>query len=194
MSGSYVRNRIPLAYVNVSDYQVKCLKTDCEDKGEPLNVWSLMSYIGIVDNKPQRLSCKLFFSEYSIVSKEREESLLETLNDSNLTISEKGNVAFLDYSKVCFKIGGKKLTYDEFCQYQLPEGCVFHQVFDNGYSYIGSDPFKVTSKEYADVAIKTAKERNYVWFEWIHGFRCDDDFCIYVPYGKDKHFSEVSNT
>lgn len=193
MSGRWVKCHVPLAYVNVSDYQFKDMKK-LEEKGEPLKVWSMIPYIGIVGNKPQKLGCTLIFSEYSVIVKEREKSLLETLNDSNLTISEKGNIAFLDYSKVCFKIDSKKLTYDEFCQYQLPKGKVFHEVFDNGYSYCGSDPFRGTSKKYADTAIKVAKKLNHVWFGWTYGFRCDDDFCIDVPYGKDECYSEISNT
>ena len=193
MSGRWVKSHTPLAYVNVSDYQFNELKK-LEEKGQPLKVWSLTPYIGIIDNKPQKLGCTLIFSEYSVVDKERVESLLETLNDSNLTINCKGSIAFLNYSKVCFKINGKKLTYDEFCQYQLPKGQVFHEVFDNGYSYCGSEPLRVTSKKYAEIAIGVAKKLNHVWFGWTYGFRCDDDFCIYVPYGKDERYSEVSDT
>lgn len=183
----------PCAYILASDYDIRELKKQ-EAKGEPLEKWHLTNYIGIVGDEPIKLGCTLVFSEYKVVSKEREESLLETLKEHNLAINKNGSICFYDYSKICFEIDGNILTYDEFCQYQLPEGQVFKFVHDNGYSYIGSNPFHGTAKQYADNAISAAKKLGHIWGGWCYGFRLNDIYCIDVPYGKDESYSEVSNT
>lgn len=67
-------------------------------------------------------------------------------------------------------------------------------VFDNGYSYIGSKPFYGDNKDYADTAIRIAKKKGYLWFNWSMGFRLDDSFAIHVGYGKDESYSEISNS
>lgn len=183
----------PCAYILASDYSIRQIE-ELRAKGEPLEKWSLVNQIGIVDDEPIKLGCTLVFSEYKVVSKEREESLLETLKEHNLTINDKGSICFYDYSKIMFEIDGNVLTYDEFCQYELPEGQVFKYVHDNGYSYIGSNPFYGTAKQYADNAISVAKKIGSIWGGWMYGFRLNDIYCIDVPYGKDESYSCVSNT
>ena len=183
----------PCAYILASDYSIRQIE-ELRAKGMPLEKWSLIDQIGIVGDEPIKLGCTLVFSEYKVISKEREESLLETLKEHNLAINDKGAICFYDYSKICFEIDDNVLTYDEFCQYELPEGKVFKFVYDNGYSYIGSNPFHGTAKQYADRAIGAAKDIKHIWGGWMHGFRLNDIYCIDVAYGKDESYSCVSNT
>ena len=67
-------------------------------------------------------------------------------------------------------------------------------VFDNGYSYYGSHPFKGDAKKYADTAIKVAEKLRYLWFSWTMGFRLNNLLNVDVVYGKDESYSVVSNT
>lgn len=150
--------------------------------------------IAIVDNVPQKASCKIIFTNYRILNKEEEKDVLDTLKRSNLTINDKGFISFLDYKKVCFEVNGDILPYDNFCKYELPKGQVFKLVFDNGYSYYGSEPFKGNAKKYADTAIKVAEKLRYLWFSWTMGFRLNNLLNVDVVYGKDESYSVVSNT
>lgn len=155
---------------------------------------SFISLIAIVDNVPQKASCEIIFTNYRILNKEEEKDVLDTLKRSNLTINDKGFSSFLDYKKVCFEVDGNILTYDDFCKYELPKGQVFKMVFDNGYSYYGSEPFKGNAKKYADTAIKVAEKLRYLWSGWAMGFRLNSLLNIDVVYGKDESYSVVSNT
>lgn len=150
--------------------------------------------IAIVDNVPQKASCKIIFTNYRILNKEEEKDVLDTLKRSNLTINDKGFISFLDYKKVCFEVDGNILPYDDFCKYELPKGQVFKLVFDNGYSYYGSEPFKGDAKKYADTAISVAEKVGYLWGGWTMGFSLNSLLCIDVAYGKDETYSVVSNT
>lgn len=178
-----------LAYVICSDYQYEQLVKDGAKR-----LRSPSPYIAIINEEVVVLDSELMITQYMIVSAERNESLMETLNEHNLTINEKGQVCFLDYSQIDFKVDGNILTYNDFCRYELPEGQVFKFVHDNGYSYIGSSPFRGTAKEFADGAIALAKKKGYVWFWWMCGRRFDEDFCIDVSYGRDESYSCVSNS
>lgn len=60
---------------------------------------SFIPLIAIVDNVPQKASCKIIFTNYRILNKEEEEDALDTLKRSNLTINDKGFISFLDYKK-----------------------------------------------------------------------------------------------
>lgn len=181
------------AYLPVSGYWLKQLEK-MKEKGEQLYSFDMSKQIGIVNNEAKKLGYKLIFSDYKVVNQEREENLLETLKESNFAINNKDRVCFDDYSKVCFEIDGNILSYDEFCRYELPEGKVFKKVFDNGYSYIGSEPFRVSAKQYADSAINATKQIGYIWSGWRYGYRLNDVFCIDVPYGEDESYHEVSFT
>ena len=150
--------------------------------------------VAIVDNVPQKASCKIIFTKYRILNKEEEKDALDILKRSNLTINDKGFISFLDYKKICFEVDGNILPYDDFCKYELPEGQVFKTVFDNGYSYYGSHPFKGDAKRYADTAIKVAEKLGYLWFSWTMGFRLNNLLNVDVVYGKDETYSVVSNT
>lgn len=150
--------------------------------------------IAIVDNVPQKASCKIIFTNYRILNKEEEKDVLDTLKRSNLTINDKAFISFLDYKKICFEVDGNILPYDNFCKYELPKGQVFKLVFDNGYSYYGSEPFKGNAKKYADTAIKVAEKLRYLWFSWTMGFRLNNLLNVDVVYGKDESYSVVSNT
>lgn len=155
---------------------------------------SFTSLIAIVDNVPQKAGCEIIFTKYRILNEEEEKDVLDTLKRSNLTINDKGFISFLDYKKICFEVDGNILSYDDFCKYELPEGQVFKTVFDNGYSYYGSEPFKGDAKRYADTAIKVAEKQGYLWFSWTMGFRLNNLLNVDVVYGKDETYSVVSNT
>lgn len=155
---------------------------------------SFIPLIAIVDNVPQKASCKIIFTNYRILNKEEEEDALDTLKRSNLTINDKGFVSFLDYKQICFEVDGNILPYDDFCRYELPENQVFQTVSDNGYSYYGSHPFKGDAKKYADTVIKVAEKLGYLWFSWTMGFRLNNLLNVDVVYGKDESYSVVSNT
>ena len=155
---------------------------------------SFIPLIAIVDNVPQKASYEIIFTNYRILNKEEEKDVLDTLKRSNLTINDKGFISFLDYKQIYFEVDGNILPYDDFCKYELPEGQVFKMVFDNGYSYYGSEPFKGDAKKYADTAIKVAEKIGYLWFSWTMGFRLNNLLNVNVVYGKDESYSEVSNT
>lgn len=155
---------------------------------------SFTSLIAIVDNVPQKASCEIIFTDYRILNKEEEKDALAALKRSNLTINDKGFISFLDYKKICFEVDGNILTYDDFCKYELPKGKVFKTVFDNGYSYYGSEPFKGDAKKYADTVIRIAEKIGYLWFSWTMGFRLNNLLNVDVVYGKDETYSVVSNT
>ena len=155
---------------------------------------SFIPLIAIVDNVPQKASCKIIFTNYRILNKEEEEDALDTLKRSNLTINDKGFISFLDYKQICFEVDGNILPYDDFCKYQLPKNKVFKLVFDNGFSYHGSEPFKGDAKKYADTAIRVAEKIGYLWFSWRMGFTLNNLLNIRVVYGKNESYSEISNT
>lgn len=150
--------------------------------------------IAIVDNVPQKASCKIIFTNYRILNKEEEKDVLDTLKRSNLTINDKGFISFLDYKQICFEVDGNILPYDDFCKYQLPKNKVFKLVFDNGFSYYGSEPFKGNAKKYADTAIRVTEKIGYLWFSWRMGFTLNNLLNVSVVYGKDENYSEISNT
>lgn len=155
---------------------------------------SFIPLIAIVDNVPQKVSSKIFFTNYRVLNKEEEKYALDTLKRSNLAINDKGNISFLDYKQICFEVDGNILSYDDFCKYELPKEKVFKTVFDNGYSYYGSHPFKGNAKKYADSAISVAEKVGYLWGGWTMGFSLNNLLCIDVAYGKNESYSMVSNT
>jgi hypothetical protein len=179
------------AYLPVSELWLKQLE-NMKEKGEQLYTFDMSKQIGIVNEEAVKIGYKLIFADFEVVNQEREQDLLEILKECNFAMNSKNRVCFNDYSKVCFEIDGNILSYDEFCRYELPEGRVFKRVFDNGYSYIGSEPFRVSAKQYADSAINAAKKIGRIWSGWQHGYRLNDVFCIDVPYGKDESYHEVS--
>lgn len=155
---------------------------------------SFISLIAIVDNVPQKASNKIIFTNYRILNEEEEKDALDTLKRSNLTINDKGFISFLDYKQICFELDGNILPYDDFCKYQLPKNKVFKLVFDNGFSYHGSEPFKGDAKKYADTAIRVAEKIGYLWFSWRMGFTLNNLLNVRVVYGKNESYSEISNT
>lgn len=154
----------------------------------------ICSLIAIIDNIPQKASCEITFTDYRILNKDEEKEALDTLKRNNLTINDKGLISFIDYKKICFEVDGNILTYDDFCKYELPKNKVFRMVFDNGFSYHGSEPFKGDAKKYADTAIRVAEKIGYLWFSWTMGFRLNNLLNVDVVYGKDESYSVVSNT
>lgn len=71
---------------------------------------------------------------------------------------------------------------------------MFKLIFDNGYSYYGSEPFKGNAKKYADTAIRVAEKVGYLWGGWTMGFSLNNLLCVHVSYGKNESYSVVSNT
>lgn len=193
MNGTWVSEKVlaPVAYITVSEYTFKHLNF-CKDNGARLAIREMNNIIGVVGDEAKKLGFDLVISNFNTITTEQEKNLLETLKKNNFALNAKGRVCFYDLQDICFEIEGNILSYDEFCKYELPEGKVYKRVYDNGYSYIGSDPFHVTSKGYADAAIKAAKEIDCVWSGWQHGFRLNKVFCIDVAYGNDESYHEVS--
>lgn len=183
----------PLAYVYFNKYNGERF---LKEQGVALSgsFVSFIPLIAIVDNVTRKVSSKIFFTNYRILTEEEEKDALDTLKRSNLTINNKGNISFLDYKQICFEVDGNILSYDDFCKYELPKGKVFKTVFDNGYSYYGSYPFKGNAKRYADTAISVAEKVGYLWGGWNMGFSLNNLLCVDVSYGKDESYSVVSNT
>ena len=176
----------------LSDYQMKEL---CKGEGEKYELHSMLPFIAIVNFVPKKLLCGIEFKIWRKATGDEIEEILDTLENYNLKINEKNNYCFRDYDKICFHVGDKKMSYEEFINdFKLPKGYVFHEVFDNGYSYIGSEPFYGDNKDYADTAIRIAKKKSHLWFNWSMGYRLDDSFAIHVGYGKDESYSEISNS
>ena len=185
-------DKYDFGFLWLSDYQFKKLSEGDEDKYE---LHSMLPFIAIVNFEPKKLLCGIEFEIYRDATSDEVEKILGILESYNLGFNDKGNYCFRDYDKICFHVGDKKMSYDEFVNdFKLPKGNVFHEVFDNGYSYIGSKPFYGDNKDYADTAIRTAKKKGYLWFNWSMGFRLDDSFAIHVGYGKDESYSEISNS
>lgn len=183
-----------VGYLFLSDYQIEKLKEGADGK-EVYQVQSMNPFIAIVSDVPKKLLCQIEFEIWRKATKEEVENIHSILEQHNIIINDKGNFCFRDYDKICFHVGDKKMSYDEFVNdFKLPKGNVFHEVFDNGYSYIGSKPFYGDNKDYADTAIRIAKKKGYLWFNWSMGFRLDDSFAIHVGYGKDESYSEISNS
>ena len=184
----------PLAYVYFTKYNGESF---LREQGIALSgsFSSFIPLIAIVDDVPQKvMNYKIIFTNYRILNEEEEKGVLDTLKRSNLTINNKGNISFLDYKQICFEVDGNILPYDDFCKYELPKGQVFKTVFDNGYSFYGSYPFKGNAKKYADTAISVAEKVGYIWGGWTMGFRLNNLLCVDVSYGKDESYSVVSNT
>lgn len=184
----------PLAYVYFTKYNGESF---LREQGIALSgsFSSFIPLIAIVDDVPQKvMNYKIIFTNYRILNEEEEKGVLDTLKRSNLTINNKGNISFLDYKHICFEVDGNILSYDDFCKYELPKGQVFKTVFDNGYSYYGSYPFKGNAKKYADTAISVAEKVGYIWGGWTRGFKLNSLLNIDVVYGKDESYSVVSNT
>lgn len=187
------RKKFPLAIVYFNKYDGERF---LREQGISLSgsFSSFIPLIAIVDNVPQKVSGKIFFTNYRVLNKKEEKDALDTLKRSNLAINDKGNISFLDYKQICFEVDGNILSYDDFCKYELPKEKVFKTVFDNGYSYYGSHPFKGNAKKYADSAISVAEKVGYLWGGWTMGFSLNNLLCIDVAYGKDENYSVVSNT
>lgn len=173
-------------YLNSEKFHTTHFPVEIRDGRNPL--------FAIIDNIPQFVGYTAFIPYCTIVDKESEENLLETLKHSNLVINNEGDVEFADYQELCFEVDGNILSYDEFCKYELPKNQVFKTVYDNGYSYFGSEPFRGDAKKYADTAIKVAKAIKRPWFAWRMGFRLNKLLCVDVVHGKDEYYSEISNT
>ena len=183
----------PLAYVYFTKYNGERF---LKEQGVALSgsFVSFIPLIAIVDNVTRKVSSEIFFTNYRILNEEEEKDALDTLKRSNLTINNKGNISFLDYKQICFEVDGNILPYDDFCKYELPKGKVFKTVFDNGFSYHGSEPFKGDVKKYADTAIRVAEKIGCLWFNWRMGFTLNNLLCVDVTYGNDESYSVVSNT
>jgi hypothetical protein len=187
------RKEFPLAIVYLDKYDSEqFLKKQGMAKSGSFSC--ICSLIAIIDNIPQKASCEITFTDYRILNKDEEKEALDTLKRNNLTINDKGLISFIDYKKICFEVDGNILTYDDFCKYELPKNKVFRMVFDNGFSYHGSEPFKGDAKKYADTAIRVAEKIGYLWFSWTMGFRLNNLLNVDVVYGKDESYSVVSNT
>lgn len=185
-------DKYDFGFLWLSDYQFKKLS---EGDGDKYELHSMLPFIAIVNFEPKKLLCGIEFEIYRDATSEEVEKILGILESYNLGFNDKGNYCFRDYDKICFHVSDKKMSYDEFVNdFKLPKGNVFHEVFDNGYSYIGSKPFYGDNKDYADTAIRIAKKKGYLWFNWSMGFRLDDSFAIHVGYGKDESYSEISNS
>ena len=187
------RKIFPLAivYLNKYDSEQFLKEQGMEKSGSYCNFSPL---IAIVDFVPQKIGSEILFTDYRILNKKEEEDALAIFKKSNLTINEKGFVSFLDYKQICFEVDGNILPYDDFCKYQLPKNKVFKMVFDNGFSYYGSEPFNGDAKKYADTAIRVAEKIGYLWFYWRMGFTLNNLLNVDVVYGKDESYSVVSNT
>lgn len=185
-------DKYDFGFLWLSDYQFKKLS---EGDGDNYELHSMLPFIAIVNFVPKKLLCGIEFEIYRDATSDEVKEILDILEKYNLRINDKGNCCFRDYGKICFHVGDKKMSYDEFVNdFKLPKGNVFHEVFDNGYSYIGSEPFYGNNKAYADTAIRVAKKKGYLWFNWSMGFKLDDSFAIHVGYGKDEHYSEITNS
>lgn len=187
------RKKFPLAIVYLDKYDSEQFlkKQGMAKSGSYCNFSPL---IAIVDFVPQEIGCEIIFTNYRILNKKEEEDALAIFKRSNLTINDKGFVSFLDYKQICFEVDGNILPYDDFCKYQLPKNKVFKLVFDNGFSYHGSEPFKGDAKKYADTAIRIAEKIGYLWFSWRMGFTLNNLLNVRVVYGKNESYSEISNT
>lgn len=185
-------DKYDFGFLWLSDYQFKKLS---EGDGDKYELHSMLPFIAIVNFEPKKLLCGIEFEIYRDATSDEVEKILGILESYNLGFNDKGNYCFRDYDKICFHVGDKKMSYDEFVNdFKLPKGNVFHEVFDNGFSYIGSEPFYGDNKAYADTAIRVAKNKGCLWFNWSMGFRLDDSFSIHVGYGKDESYSEISNS
>lgn len=163
-------------------------------KGKTLNTFG--ATFAIIDEKPQFVWGELNFGDYKVMGAEREESLLETMAEHNLMVSEKAQdrVAFTDPEKIMFSIGGKAYTAEETRRWQLGPWQAFLYYHDNGYSYMGTDPAK-SPESFVNAAIKHVKERGYYSpSASINGFTFKDDFTCLVRIGKNEQWSEVSNS
>ena len=187
------REIFPLAivYLNKYDSEQFLKEQGTAKSGSYCNFSPLIAIVGFI---PQKIGCEIFFTNYRILNKKEEKDALAIFKRSNLTINDKGFVSFLDYKQICFEVDGNILPYDDFCKYQLPKNKVFKLVFDNGFSYHGSEPFKGDAKKYADTAIRVAEKLGYLWFSWTMGFRLNKLLNIDVVYGKDETYYVVSNT
>lgn len=189
----YHTGKYKSAYIYLTDYEYKKLQQQNEDVVFRLE--NHLPYIAIVNDVPKKLLCGITFDSYSKVTESMAEEITKVINEYNFRIDGYGRWRFVDYEKICFNVDGRKLSYKQFVnEFWLPKNWVFKEVFDNGYSYIGSEPFRGGNKEYADTAIKVAKKIGFLWFNWRYGFKMDSDFAIHVTYGKDEHYSEISNT
>jgi hypothetical protein len=187
------RKKFPLAIVYLNKYDSEqFLKEQGMAKSDSYCNFSPL--IAIVDFVPQKIGCEIIFTNYRILNKKEEEDALAIFKRSNLTINDKGFVSFLDYKQICFEVDGNILPYDDFCKYQLPKNKVFKLVFDNGFSYHGSEPFKGDAKKYADTAIRVAEKIGYLWFSWRMGFTLNNLLNVRVVCGKNESYSEISNT
>ena len=183
----------PLATVYLNKYEgERFLREQGMSKSGSFSCFTPL--IAIVDNVPQKASCKIIFTNYRILNEEEEKDALSIFKKSNLIINDKGFVSFLDYKQICFEVDGNILPYDDFCKYHLPKNKVFKLIFDNGFSYYGSKPFKGDAKKYADTAIRIAEKIGYLWFNWKMGFTLNKLLNVDVVYGKDESYSVVSNT
>ena len=187
------REKFPLAIVYLNKYDSEqFLKVQGISKsGSYCNFSPLIAIVNFV---PQKIGCEILFTDYRILNKKEEEDALAIFRKSNLNINDKGCVSFLDYKQICFEVDGNILPYDDFCRYQLPKNKVFKLVFDNGFSYYGSEPFRGDAKKYADTAIRVAEKIGYLWFNWRMGFTLNKLLNVDVVYGKDESYSVVSNT
>lgn len=189
----YHTDKYESAYIYLTDYKYKKLQQQNGDVSFRLE--NYLPYIAIINNVPKKLLCGITFESYSKVTESMAKEITKVLDEYNLCIDEYGRWCFVDYEKICFNADGRKLSYKQFVnEFCLPKNLVFKEVLDNGYSYIGSEPFRGGNKEYADAAIKVTEKIGFLWFNWRYGFRLDSDFAIHVTYGKNEHYSEISNT
>lgn len=182
---------LAIVYFNKYDSEQFLKEQGTAKSGSYCNFSTLIAIVGFI---PQKIGCEIFFTNYRILNKKEEEDALAIFKRSNLTINDKGFVSFLDYKQICFEVDGNILPYDDFCKYQLPKNKVFKLVFDNGFFYHGSEPFKGNAKKYADTAIRVAEKIGYLWFSWRMGFTLNNLLNVSVVYGKDENYSEISNT
>lgn len=187
--GSNLYKKYGKAYILVTEQDYK----NYVSTGKPMRNFGA-TFI-IKDNKPQYIFGDILFGECSVVEGERKESLLDTMAEHNLKLSEKNNhrVDFIDHEKMMFSINGKLYTADEARHWELKPGLAFEYFHDNGYSFIGTSPAK-SPQAFVDSAIRYVKEKGYFSPILICGFDFKKDFTCYVRIGKNESWSEVSNT
>lgn len=100
---------------------------------------------------------------------------------------------FKDVKKVLFKYRGELLTADEVRNLKIASNEAFLYSYDNGYSYMGTEPTNV-DKWLSTVFSTISKEE--VFDATRHGFTMrlskEGTFTVDVLIGKNEHWSEVS--
>lgn len=122
--GEWVSKNIlaPIAYIPVSEYTLGKL-TNAKEEDTQLALHGIVSdIIGVSGDEVVNLGYSLVFSSFRIVPKRQEETLLNALKSGNFAVNNKDWVCFNDLQRLCYEVDGNILTYDDFCEYELPKG------------------------------------------------------------------------